>query len=95
MAVLDPVKVVITNYPADKRSYLKLKITKKMKRLDSEKYLFRDFYRKRGFSKILSQSFFRLSIGNEVRLKMVILSKENQLQKNSDGMITECMFGWW
>jgi hypothetical protein len=93
MAVLDP-KVVITNYPADKRSYLKLKITKKMKHWIQKSTFFETFIDRRGFSKYFPK-VFRLSIGNEVRLKMVILLKENQLQKNNDGMITECMFGWW
>jgi hypothetical protein len=49
MAVLD-LKVVITNYPADEEELLK--ITKRMKRLDSESTPFkRTLYIERGFSR--------------------------------------------
>jgi glutaminyl-tRNA synthetase len=82
MAVLDPVKVVITNYPADEG----VTENKRMKRLDSEKYLSRELYIEREDFLEVPPKFFRLS-GNEVRLKNGILWRISY--KDSDGIITE------
>jgi glutaminyl-tRNA synthetase len=43
MAVLDPIKLVITNYPEDKEEWLEAENNQKTK-AHLEKYLFREFY---------------------------------------------------
>jgi glutaminyl-tRNA synthetase len=48
----------------------------------------RALYRKGRFSEVAPPKFFRLSIGNEVRLKMDILLRRISY-KDSDGTITE------
>jgi glutaminyl-tRNA synthetase len=91
MAVLDPVKVVITNYPVDKEELLEAENNQEDEAAGFRKLPFsREIYiEKEDFMEVAPPKFFRLSIGNEVRLKNGYIIKGESVTKNSDGIITE------
>jgi glutaminyl-tRNA synthetase len=91
MAVLDPVKVVITNYPDDKEELLEAENNQEDEAAGFRKLPFsREIYiEKEDFMEVAPPKFFRLSIGNEVRLKNGYIIKGESVTKNSDGIITE------
>lgn len=91
MAVLDPVKITITNYPKDKVEQLKAENNPEV-----ENPVFREvpfsgelFIEREDFKEDASGNFFRLTLGKEVRLKNAYIIKANDLVKNSEGRITE------
>ncbi|MBC5840515.1 glutamine--tRNA ligase/YqeY domain fusion protein [Flavobacterium sp. F-380] len=91
MAVLDPVKVVITNYPVGKEELLDAENNQEDEAAGFRKVPFsREFYIEReDFLEVAPPKFFRLSIGNEVRLKNGYIIKGESVTKDSDGNITE------
>ena len=91
MAVLDPVKVVITNYPVGKEEQLDAENNQEDDSAGFRKVPFsRELYIEReDFLEIAPPKFFRLSIGNEVRLKNGYIIKGESVTKDSDGNITE------
>jgi glutaminyl-tRNA synthetase len=91
MAVLDPVKVVITNYPADKVELFDAENNQEDESAGFRKVPFsRELYIEReDFLEVAPPKFFRLSIGNEVRLKNGYIIKGESVTKDNDGNITE------
>ena len=91
MAVLDPIKVVITNYPVGKEEQLDAENNQEDEAAGFRKVPFsRELYIEReDFLEVAPPKFFRLSIGNEVRLKNGYIIKGESVTKDSDGKITE------
>jgi glutaminyl-tRNA synthetase len=91
MAVLDPVKLIITNYPADKEEWLEAENNQEDEAAGFRKVPFsRELYIEReDFLEVAPAKFFRLSIGNEVRLKNGYIIKGESVVKDSQGNITE------
>jgi glutaminyl-tRNA synthetase len=91
MAVLDPVKLVITNYPEGKEEWLEAENNQEDESAGFRKVPFsRELYIEReDFLEVAPAKFFRLSIGNEVRLKNGYIIKGESVTKDSDGNITE------
>ncbi|MBU2061431.1 MAG: glutamine--tRNA ligase/YqeY domain fusion protein, partial [Bacteroidetes bacterium] len=91
MAVLDPVKVVISNYPLDKEESLDAENNQEDESAGFRKVPFsRELYIEReDFLEVAPAKFFRLSIGNEVRLKNAYIIKGESVVKDADGNITE------
>lgn len=91
MAVLDPVKVVITNYPAGKEELLDAENNQEDESAGFRKVPFSSelYIEREDFLEVAPPKFFRLSIGNEVRLKNGYIIKGESVTKDSDGNITE------
>lgn len=91
MAVLDPVKLVITNYPEGKEEWLDAENNQEDESAGFRKVPFsRELYIEReDFLEVAPAKFFRLSIGNEVRLKNGYIIKGESVTKDSNGKITE------
>lgn len=91
MAVLDPVKVVITNYPEGAEEWLEAENNQEDESAGYRKVPFsRELYIERDdFLEVAPAKFFRLSIGNEVRLKNGYIIKGESVTKDDKGVITE------
>ncbi|WP_281322995.1 glutamine--tRNA ligase/YqeY domain fusion protein [Flavobacterium aestivum] len=91
MAVLDPVKVVITNYPEGAEEWLEAENNQEDESAGYRKVPFsRELYIERDdFLEVAPAKFFRLSIGNEVRLKNGYIIKGESVTKDANGVITE------
>ncbi|MEY8849486.1 glutamine--tRNA ligase/YqeY domain fusion protein [Psychroserpens sp. XS_ASV72] len=91
MAVLDPVKLVITNYPEDKEEWLEAENNQEDESAGFRKVPFsRELYIERAdFKEEPSSKFFRLQIGGEVRLKNAYIIKGERVIKDNQGNITE------
>ena len=91
MAVLDPVKLVITNYPEGKEEWLEAENNQEDESAGFRKVPFsRELYIEReDFLEVAPAKFFRLSIGNEVRLKNGYIIKGESVTKDTNGTITE------
>ena len=91
MAVLDPVKLVITNYPEGKEEWLEAENNQEDESAGFRKVPFsRELYIEReDFLEVAPAKFFRLSIGNEVRLKNGYIIKGESVTKDANGNITE------
>lgn len=91
MAVLDPVKLVITNYPVGKEEWLEAENNQEDESAGFRKVPFsRELYIEReDFLEVAPAKFFRLSIGNEVRLKNGYIIKGESVTKDANGKITE------
>lgn len=90
MAVLDPVKVVITNYPEGKEEWLDAENNPEDENAGSRKIPFsREIYIEReDFMENAPAKFFRLSLDREVRLKNAYIIKGERLEKDPAGNIT-------
>lgn len=91
MAVLDPVKVIITNYPEDKVEWLEAENNQEDESAGFRKVPFsRELYIEReDFKEEANKKFFRLTLGKEVRLKNAYIIKAESCTKDADGNITE------
>ena len=91
MAVLDPVKLVITNYLEGKEEWLEAENNQEDESAGFRKVPFsRELYIEReDFLEVAPAKFFRLSIGNEVRLKNGYIIKGESVTKDVNGNITE------
>lgn len=91
MAVLDPVKVVITNYPEGKEEWLDAENNQEDESAGYRKVPFsRELYIEReDFLEEAPAKFFRLSLGKEVRLKNAYIIKGESVVKDANGNITE------
>jgi len=91
MAVLDPLKVVITNYPEGKVEYLDAINNPEDESMGSRQIPFsREIYIERAdFMETPARKFFRLAPGKEVRLKHAYYVLCEKVIKDSDGNITE------
>jgi glutaminyl-tRNA synthetase len=91
MAVLNPVKLVITNYPDEKVEFVEAEnnqeeevMTYRNLPFSKELYIEREDFQEEAHKK-----FFRLTLGTEVRLKNAYIIKGESVVKDSDGNITE------
>ncbi len=91
MAVLDPVKVVITNYPEGKDEILIAENNPEDENAGSREIPFsREIYIEReDFREQANKKFFRLKLDKEVRLKSAYIIKANSVIKDEAGTITE------
>ena len=91
MAVLDPVKLIITNYPEGKIEILDAENNQEDESAGFRKVPFSRelFIEKEDFLEVAPAKFFRLSIGNEVRLKNGYIIKGEAVIKDNNGNITE------
>ncbi|MFJ1403050.1 glutamine--tRNA ligase/YqeY domain fusion protein [Capnocytophaga canimorsus] len=91
MAVLDPVKVVITNYPEGKEEWLDAENNPEEEVLTFRKVPFsREIYIEReDFREEANNKFFRLKLGGEVRLKNAYIIKAESVVKDENGNIIE------
>ncbi|HEX8563976.1 MAG TPA: glutamine--tRNA ligase/YqeY domain fusion protein [Flavobacterium sp.] len=91
MAVLDPVKLIVTNYPEGQQEWLDAENNQEDESAGFRKVPFsREIYIEReDFMEEAPSKFFRLSIGREVRLKNAYIIKGESVVKDSDGNITE------
>ncbi len=91
MAVLDPVKLVITNYPEDKEEILIAENNPEDANAGEREVLFsRELYIERDdFKEEANRKYFRLAIGKEVRLKNAYIIKGESCVKDTNGNITE------
>jgi len=91
MAVLNPVKVVITNYPEDKEEWLEAENNQEDESAGYRKVPFaREIYiEKEDFKEEAGNKFFRLKLGGEVRLKNAYIIKANSVVKDDKGEVTE------
>jgi glutaminyl-tRNA synthetase len=91
MAVLNPLKIVITNYPENKTEELETINNPEDESMGTRKIPFsKEIYIERDdFQEVPHKKFHRLSPGNEVRLKSAYIIKCNEVIKNDKGEIIE------
>ncbi|WP_196594467.1 glutamine--tRNA ligase/YqeY domain fusion protein [Pectinatus sottacetonis] len=89
MAVLQPIKVVITNYPADKCEYLSAENRPQGGGTRYVPFTREIYIEKQDFMEEAPRKFFRLKPGGEVRLKYAYIIKCTDVIKDSSGNITE------
>lgn len=91
MAVINPVKVVITNYPEGQVETVEMENNPELPDSGSHEMPFsREIYIERDdFMENPSKKFFRLAPGGEVRLKGAYIIKCEDVVKDADGNITE------
>ncbi len=91
MAVLNPVKIIITNYPEEKEEFLDANYNDYEEGFGSRAVPFsREIYiEKEDFREEANKKFFRLKLGNEVRLKNAYIIKAESCLKDENGEITE------
>ena len=91
MAVLDPVKVVITNYPEGQEEWLDAENNPEITPMTYRKVPFsREIYIERDdFREEADKKYFRLKLGGEVRLKNAYIIKAESVVKDAQGNITE------
>ena len=90
MAVLNPIKVVITNYPDDKTEMLQTDnnpedATAGTRELPFGKTL---YIEQDDFKEEANRKFFRLKIGGEVRLKSAYIIKAETVEKDAAGNVS-------
>lgn len=91
MAVLDPLKVVIENYPEDQVEEMELANHPSRPEMGTRQVPFcRELYVEReDFMENPPKDFFRLSPGREVRLRGAYFLKCESIVKDADGQVTE------
>ena len=91
MAVLNPVKLIIINYPENSDEILEGEINPEKPELGKRKIPFsRELYIEReDFKEEANRKFYRLTLGKEVRLKNAYIIKGESVIKNNDGTIKE------
>ncbi|WP_158728045.1 MULTISPECIES: glutamine--tRNA ligase/YqeY domain fusion protein [unclassified Flavobacterium] len=91
MAVLDPIKLVITNYPEGKEEWLDAENNQEDESAGFRKVPFSKtlFIEREDFLEDAPAKFFRLSIGREVRLKNAYIIKGESVVRDDSGEIIE------
>ena len=91
MAVLDPVKVVITNYPEGQEEFLTAENNQEDESAGFREVPFsREIYiEKEDFREEANKKFFRLKLGKEVRLKNAYFITANSCTKDEGGNVIE------
>ena len=91
MAVLDPVKVTITNYPEDQTEWLEAENNPEDPDAGAREVPFSKtlYIEREDFREEANKKFFRLKLGKEVRLKNAYIIKAESCDKDHDGNITE------
>ena len=90
MSVVNPVKLIIENYPEDKEEWLETENNPEDENAGTREVPFsRELYIEReDFMEEAPKKFFRLTIGGEVRLKSAYIIKANRVEKDENGEIT-------
>ncbi|MDS0526053.1 glutamine--tRNA ligase/YqeY domain fusion protein [Clostridium sp. SHJSY1] len=91
MAVIDPLKVVITNYPEGQTEMLEIENNPQDESAGTRQVAFsREIYVEReDFMEVPAKKYFRLFPGNEVRLKGAYFIKCNEVIKDEHGNVVE------
>ena len=91
IAILHPLKVVVTNYPADKVEYFTLPNHPQHPEMGTREVPFtRELYIDADdFAEVPPPKFFRLKPGGEVRLMGGYIIKLDEIVKNEDGSVKE------
>ncbi len=89
MVVLDPIKVIITNYPENKNETLLTENNPEDSEAGEREIHFSKelFIERNDFRETANRKFFRLKLGGEVRLKSAYIIKAQSLKKNDKGEI--------
>lgn len=90
MAVVDPVKLIIENYPEGKEEWLDTENNPEQENAGTRQVPFsREIYIEReDFKEEANNKFFRLKLGGEVRLKSAYIIKAERVEKDENGEIT-------
>ena len=90
MAVLNPIRVVITNYPVNKSEALQTENNPEDHTTGTRTIPFGKtiFIEQDDFKEEANRKFFRLKLGGEVRLKSAYIIKANSVEKDANGNIT-------
>lgn len=91
IVILDPLKVVITNYPEEETEWLEIENNKEVEEMGKRKVPFsREVYiEKSDFLENPPKKFFRMFPGNEVRLKGAYFIKCEEVIKDDNGEVIE------
>ena len=91
MGVLNPVKLVITNYPENKEEILIAENNPELEEAGSREVPFSGelYIEREDFKEEANRKYFRLTIGKEVRLKNGYIIKGESCSKDEEGNITE------
>lgn len=91
MAVIDPIKVVITNYPEDKTEIIHCVNNPENEAAGRREVPFsREVLIERDdFMEVAPKKYFRLTVGGEVRLRYSYLIKCEEIVKDADGNVVE------
>ena len=89
MAVLEPIKIVLTNYPKNEIEWLELEINPEKPELGTRKIPFgaEIYIESEDFMEVPIPKYFRLSPGSMVRLKSAYIIRCDEVIKNSSGQI--------
>ena len=90
MSVVNPVKLVIENYPEGKEEWLETENNPEDENAGTRQVPFsKELYIEReDFMEEAPKKFFRLTIGGEVRLKSAYIIKATRVEKDKNGEIT-------
>ncbi|MBQ2049550.1 MAG: glutamine--tRNA ligase, partial [Spirochaetales bacterium] len=90
MAVLDPIKLVIDNYPEDKTEYFEIENNPEDPSAGTRTMPFtRELYIEReDFMEVPPKGYHRLYIGNEIRLKTAYYVTATSCEKDDQGNVT-------
>ena len=91
MAVLDPVKLIIDNYPEGETEYLEVENNKEVPEMGSRKIPFGKelWIEREDFMEEPPKKYFRLFPGNEVRLMNAYFVTCTDFKKDENGVVTE------
>lgn len=89
MVVVDPIKIIIDNYPENKTEYLVTENNPEDENAGNREVPFSKelFIEKDDFMEIAPNKFFRLTLGGEVRLKSGYIIKGESVDKDADGNV--------
>ena len=90
MGVVDPVRLVITNYPENETEIVQMENNPEQEGSGTHDMPFsRELYIEReDFQEVADKKFFRLTIDKEVRLKGAYIIKCTHVEKDENGVIT-------
>ncbi len=90
MAVLNPVKLIIDNYPDDKVEWVETENNPEDESMGNRKVPFSKvlYIEREDFKEEANRKFFRLTLGKEVRLKSAYIIKGEKVVKDAEGNIT-------
>ena len=90
MAVLNPVKLVINNYPDDQTEFVDAENNPEDPNSGTRQMPFSKalFIEREDFKEEANRKFFRLTLGKEVRLKNAYIIKGESVEKDPNGQIT-------
>lgn len=91
MAVLDPLKLIITNYPESKTAWMEAtnnpeNTASEVRTIPFSKTL---YIERADFKEEATKKYFRLTLGKEVRLKNAYIIKAESVKKDNNGTIKE------